>query len=407
LPSLRIPSPRLLLLTSVVALSSLFLLAACSSEPTGPDPSASEPSVLEPITPTGLVGGTLGDNGADFDGITNWINSDPLTIAELQGKVVLVDFWTYTCVNCIRTMPFLRDWQAKYADEGLVIVGVHAPEFEFEKIPANVESATADFGLDYPVAQDDNFTTWRGYENHSWPAKYLMDKDGIVRYTHIGEGGYDETELAIRELLRDAGADLRDVERNEDAGPEFVAQAYGTLDPEERITRELYGGWNRNNTVNGLYIAHANYYAAAERTAVYTDPGNHFNQAMFLQGSWHNGLEAIKHGRATDNYEDYIAMHVFARSANIVIDLEEGFEPFIVKVTVADADTGLDRPLDESEAGVDIVYRDGESFLEVNEGRMYFALSLSEYGETDLKFSSNSPDFALFAMTFGAYLTVD
>jgi thiol-disulfide isomerase/thioredoxin len=401
------PSRRTLLLTSVVAVGALFLLAACLSEPTSPDPSALEPSVLDSFTPTGLVGGTLGDSGADFTGITNWINSDPLTIAELQGKVVLVDFWTYTCVNCIRTMPFLRDWQAKYADKGLVIVGVHTPEFEFEKIPANVEQATADFGLEYPVAQDDNFTTWRGYENHSWPAKYLVDKDGIVRYTHIGEGGYDETELAIRELLRDAGADLRNIEHNDDAGPEFVAQAYGTINREQRITRELYGGWGRNATPNGLYIAHASYYDGPERTADYTDPGNHFNQAMFLQGSWLNGLEAIEHGRATDNYEDYIAMRVFARSANIVIDLEEGVEPFAVKVTVADEDTGLDRPLDESEAGVDIVYRDGESFLEVNEGRMFFALSLPEYGETELKFASNSPDFALFAMTFGAYPTVD
>jgi len=139
----------------------------------------------------------------------------------------------------------------------------------------------------------------------------------------------------------------------------------------------------------------------------YTDPGDHFNQAMFLQGSWLNGREAIKHGRATENYEDYIAMRVFARSANIVIDLEDGVEPFTVKVSVTDLDTGVDRPLDESEAGVDIVYQDGESFLEVVEGRMYFALSRSEFGETELKFSSNSPEFALFAMTFGAYLTVD
>ena len=114
------PSRRTLLLTSVVAVGALFLLAACLSEPTSPDPSALEPSVLDSFTPTGLVGGTLGDSGADFTGITNWINSDPLTIAELQGKVVLVDFWAYTCVNCIRTMPFLRDWQAKYADKGLV-----------------------------------------------------------------------------------------------------------------------------------------------------------------------------------------------------------------------------------------------------------------------------------------------
>jgi thiol-disulfide isomerase/thioredoxin len=395
-------------LIAITALLALGALDACSSsEPQGPDPSASEPSVLIASTPSGQTGGSVGDNGADFVGITNWINSKPLTVESLLGKVVLVDFWTYTCVNCIRTMPFLRNWQEKYAGEGLVIVGVHAPEFEFEKISANVASATAEFGLDYPVAQDDDFTTWRGYNNRSWPAKYLLDKDGIVRYTHIGEGGYDETELAIRELLRDAGSDLRHIERNEDPGPEFVARAYGVIDPQNRITRELYGGWNRNATPNGLYIAHANYYNGSDRVVDYIDPGEHFNQAMFLQGTWINGLEAIKHGRATANYEDYIAMRVFTRSANIVIDLEEGVEPFTVRVSVTDAETDIERALDESEAGVDIIYRDGESLLEVTEGRMYFALSLPEYSETKLKFSSNSPDFALFAMTFGAYLTID
>ena len=402
------PSSRSRFHLIAITITALVALGACSSSgPQGPDPSASEPSVLIASTPSGQTGGSVGDNGADFVGITNWINSEPLTVESLLGKVVLVDFWTYTCVNCIRTMPFLRDWQKKYADEGLVIVGVHAPEFEFEKISANVASATAEFGLDYPVAQDDDFTTWRGYNNRSWPAKYLLDKDGIVRYTHIGEGGYDETELAIRELLRDAGSDLRHIERNEDPGPEFVARAYAVIDPQERITRELYGGWNRNATPNGLYIAHANYYNGPDRAADYIDPGEHFNQAMFLQGTWINGLEAIKHGRVTASYEDYIAMRVFARSANIVIDLEEGVEPFTVRVSVTDAETGIKRALDESEAGVDIVYRDGESLLEVTEGRMYFALSLPEYSETELKFSSNSPDFALFAMTFGAYLTID
>ena len=130
-----------------------------------------------------------------------WFNSDPLTIAQLKGKVVLVDFWTYTCINCIRTLPYLKSWHEKYSDQGLVIIGVHAPEFEFEKDAGNVAEAIKDFEIKYPVMQDNDFATWRAYKNKYWPAKYLIDKAGNIRYTHFGEGDYDETESAIQELL--------------------------------------------------------------------------------------------------------------------------------------------------------------------------------------------------------------
>lgn len=133
-----------------------------------------------------------------------WFNSEPLTIAGLKGKVVLVDFWTYSCINCIRTLPYLRDWWKKYADLGLVIIGVHSPEFEFEKNAQNVQKALSDFGLTYPVMQDNDFVTWRAYNNRYWPAKYLIDANGNIRYTHYGEGEYDETEAAIQALLAEA-----------------------------------------------------------------------------------------------------------------------------------------------------------------------------------------------------------
>lgn len=130
-----------------------------------------------------------------------WLNSDPLTLTELIGKVVLVDFWTYTCINCIRTLPYLKDWHEKYTDKGLVIIGVHAPEFEFEKSAANVAEAIKDFEIKYPVMQDNDFSTWKAFNNRYWPAKYLIDQEGNIRYTHFGEGDYDETESAIQELL--------------------------------------------------------------------------------------------------------------------------------------------------------------------------------------------------------------
>jgi len=145
-----------------------------------------------------------GPQAPEFRGLENWLNTPdgkPLTIAGLRGKVVIVDFWTYSCVNCLRTFPHLKAWDKVYRRAGLVIVGVHAPEFAFERVASNVRSAVRRFGLEYPVAQDNDFATWRAYQNNYWPAKYLIDKNGRVRYTHFGEGDYEETESWIRRLL--------------------------------------------------------------------------------------------------------------------------------------------------------------------------------------------------------------
>jgi cytochrome c biogenesis protein CcdA/thiol-disulfide isomerase/thioredoxin len=143
----------------------------------------------------------------DFTGVTRWLNSEPLTMRELRGKVVLIDFWTYTCINCLRTLPSVRAWDERYRDRGLVIVGVHTPEFGFEKDTANVRDAIAHNHLRYPVAQDNDYSTWNVWGNQYWPAKYLIDRSGQVRYTHFGEGAYRTTEYAIRSLLgKDLGA---------------------------------------------------------------------------------------------------------------------------------------------------------------------------------------------------------
>ena len=137
--------------------------------------------------------------------VDSWINSKPTRIADQKGKVVLVDFWTYSCINCIRTQPYLKSWYAQYKDSGFEIIGVHAPEFAFERSRANVASAVTKAGLTYPVALDNDFTTWNAYKNQYWPASYLIDAEGNVRRVHEGEGGYRETEEAIRQLLRESG----------------------------------------------------------------------------------------------------------------------------------------------------------------------------------------------------------
>ncbi|KVU20131.1 thioredoxin [Burkholderia ubonensis] len=141
----------------------------------------------------------------ELAGIERWHNSAPLTLGQLRGKVVLVDFWTYSCINCIHTIPYVNDWYRKYRDQGLVVIGVHTPEYPFERDARNVADALGRFGIRYPVAQDNRYDTWRAYGNQYWPALYLIDASGKVVYTRYGEGGYDKTEAAIRSALAHAG----------------------------------------------------------------------------------------------------------------------------------------------------------------------------------------------------------
>ena len=159
-------------------------------EPPTPEPTEAPPE--DTANGTGRIGNEL--LAPELTQVFSWINSEPLTLEGLRGDVVLIDFWTYTCINCIRTLPYLKDWHDKYADLGLTIIGVHTPEFEFEKKKENVIDAVAEYGLEYPVVQDNDFGTWRAFENRYWPAKYLIDKDGYIRYSHFGEGAYQETE---------------------------------------------------------------------------------------------------------------------------------------------------------------------------------------------------------------------
>ncbi|NTU79270.1 MAG: redoxin domain-containing protein [Chloroflexales bacterium] len=175
--------------------------------PARPDPTAGQaatttahaqpaqaPAPLTTPTPAGAA-------APELVGVTHWLNSAPLTLASLRGEVVLVHFWTFACSNCQATLPALTRWYATYRDQGFTVIGVHAPEFGFERETANVTEAARRYGITYPIAQDNDFATWEAYENHYWPTLYLVDANGVVRYRHIGEGAYDETEAMIRTLL--------------------------------------------------------------------------------------------------------------------------------------------------------------------------------------------------------------
>ncbi len=337
----------------------------------------------------------------ELTGIVGWLNAEPFTLESQRGNVILIDFWTYTCINCIRTLPYLKEWHDKYADEGLVIVGVHAPEFEFEKRFENVEKAVAERELEYAIAQDNDFKTWRAYDNRFWPAKYLIDKDGFIRYQHFGEGKYDETEMKIRELLSETGASVETIAVNEDQLPEIDPMA-NSGDVLTSLTRELYAGYERNYNARfggntPPYVASEPFYAGVDKDVLYEDSGDYVNHFMYLQGLWHNGAESLRHARMTEDFEDYIAIAFYANNVNVVMS-PQGGEAYHVRVTI---DNG---PLAPDQAGADVRFdQDGNSYVEVDEARMYELVKTSDFGKHELKISSNSTDFSVFAYTFGAY----
>jgi cytochrome c biogenesis protein CcdA/thiol-disulfide isomerase/thioredoxin len=205
----------------------------------------------------------------------SWINSSPLTLQRLRGKVVLIDFWTYSCINCLRTLPHLKAWYAAYHDKGLVIIGVHTPEFAFEHETSNVRAAVKRLGISYPVMQDNRYKTWDNYANQYWPAEYLIDKQGHVRHTHFGEGEYDQTEALIRRLLNDKGA---------------RAQHVADTTPNGLLTPESYLGYARLTNYAGTN-------PVPDKFSSYTFPGSLPANTLAYDGRWRVGAQAITAGK--------------------------------------------------------------------------------------------------------------
>jgi thiol-disulfide isomerase/thioredoxin len=203
---------------------------------------------------------------AALDDATVWLNSEPLTAAGLRGRAVLVDFWTYSCVNWLRTLPYVREWQERYRDRELVVVGVHAPEFGFEHDLDNVQRAASELGVSYPVVIDNDFAIWRSFENHYWPAVYLVDHDGRVRFHHFGEGAYEETERAIQQLLGVDGETVR-----VDAGGLAEAADWDTLRSPETYVGYARGERRSDQRADGLALNHwalAGEWSVSEEAAV-------------------------------------------------------------------------------------------------------------------------------------------
>lgn len=311
----------------------------------------------------------------EFAGIVEWLNVDePLTMEALEGNVVLIDFWTYTCINCIRTLPHITSWHESYADEGLVIVGVHTPEFEFEKKTDNVIDAIAEYNIEYPVAQDNDYRTWRAYNNRYWPAKYLIDAEGNVRYTHFGEGKYEETEEMIRKLL---------MERDEALSNASLEYAEEQLDETPRFgqeqTPELYLGLGRMQYFTGSPRPQPGQNTFPLDTSV-----NQRNRFTF-GGDWVLSEEYAEAGEDATLTLRFVANDVFL----VITPAQEGDQ-----VSVK-----LDGELiSDEQAGVDVE----EGIVTLDVDRLYDLVDLrGERGEHLLELEFLSPGIQVFAFTFG------
>src|SRR6202034_1252477 len=250
---------------------------------------------LRPNKPASVLAANLSGNPADahpslddegpmpdLSGAVAWLNSPPLSSKSLRGKVVLVDFWTYSCINCLRALPYVEGWAEKYKDAGLVVIGVHTPEFAFEKERSNVEKAVRDLKLSYPIAIDSDYRIWQAFHNEYWPAHYFVDGKGHIRYHHFGEGEYGESERVIQELLKENGAQLSS------PGAISVAGAGAEAAPDNANVRspETYVGYHRAE-----HFASAEAIAQDSRRTYTPQPRLSLNQ-WALGGSWKVGEES-------------------------------------------------------------------------------------------------------------------
>jgi thiol-disulfide isomerase/thioredoxin len=293
--------------------------------------------------------------------LTNWINSPPLQLSQLHGKVVLIDFWTYSCINCLRTLPYVEKWYQTYADKGFVVIGVNTPEFAFEHIPANVEAAVKAHGLTYPVALDNNYDTWNAYGNNSWPADYLIDKNGDVRYVSLGEGDYNKTEEAIQALL----------------GEKVPLQTPVSVVPiSPNQTPETYFGTNRDTDFVGSP-------ALSNGTATYTPTAKLATNQWTLGGKWQEAGQNI----TSAGNDATLTFHTESKDVYVVASSGDG-QSHMVGVGLQGGSTAY---------GSDV----SNGLLDIDASRLYHIVSLPKFGETTVTLTVPA-GVSLYTFTFGS-----
>lgn len=312
----------------------------------------------------------------EFAGIQRWFNTpgnQPLRLADLKGKVVIVDFWTFSCINCIRNIPYVTAWDRKYRDHGLVIVGVHTPEFRFEREPAKVEQKVREYGIRYPVAMDNGYTTWNAYANQWWPAKYFVNHRGELVARRIGEGGYEETEALIQQLLADAGTLREQV---------AVDPARTTTDFSRITTPEIYLGHKRISHFGGRVLKDREVTFEAVPTTVPAD-------TFFLTGTWYMGSESV----SLRSTQGSIVISYEANKANLVLRAD----------TPVVAEVRLDgQPLTAANKGANVELKNGKSWVTIQDDRLYNLTNTGDdYGRHTLELIFSQPGVEAFAFTFG------
>lgn len=319
----------------------------------------------------------------ELAGIDGWINSEPLTLEELRGKVVLVDFWTYTCINCIRTFPHITAWYEKYKDNGFVLLGIHSPEFRFEKEKENVEREARKNNLTYPIALDNDMKTWNAFANRYWPAKYLLDVEGNIRYIHFGEGRYEETEKAIQQLLLEAGhLSVNEVTE--------VKEAAMGVDIGKIGTPEIYLGYLRINNLGNKDEG-----VLPGTTHTFSEVKSVEENRFYFVGDWKIEREFSEFVGEPASPAGKIIIRYKANKINVVLDTKDGVAvPLELKLD--------GEYLIEQNKGADVIMDNGKSTVNVLSPGFYNLVDTGEeYEWHTLEIIINSSGLQAFAFTFG------
>ena len=312
----------------------------------------------------------------DLVGIAHYLNTTPEELEqEIEGKVVLYDIWTYSCINCIRTLPHITAWNEKYADQGLLIIGVHSPEFEFEKDPENVEMAIAKYGIIYPVVMDNDMETWKAFENRYWPRKYIADHEGFLRYDKIGEGDYQITEKVIQKLLAERSASLGIQMVSAETLVDIEAFEHSSF-----MTPELYFGYNFAQNRNNLGSAEG---FQNEQIVTYSEPSSIDLHKFYLTGDWRNYGDSME--LVSDTGSIQLLYH--AKEVNIVTDYAAELEIFLDGA-----------PLSAEYAGDDIT---SGNKLVVSEPDLYNLVNNESSATKLMEIKVKGKGFQIFTFTFG------
>ncbi len=333
---------------------------------------------------------TPGTPAPDFTGGRAWLNSAPLSLQkELKGKVVLVDFWEYTCINCIRTLPTLKRIYQRYKPYGFEIIGVHAPEFDFAYKPANVAMGTKRQRILWPVVVDSDFSIWRAYDSNSWPNKFLVDARGVIVRQHAGEGAYAELETLIQQEIRKANPKV-----SFPASWTIPADA-NDFDPARcgSVSEETYVGTKRGSSWGGEIANREGFKPGA--TVTYASAPRPVKRGFFAHGTWKNNPDDFEHARATRTPRDYVGMSYHGHEVYVVMNLKKGAR---ARVYVTRDGTPVPAP----RRGVDVkADARGRTYIDVLEGRMYYAIQGEDAGTHELRLSPTASGVAINSFTFG------